>query len=148
MSDLPAYLRDEGGPIILFDGVCNLCNASVQWVIRRDDEAVFRFATLQSEEARRRIEQADPNFPTTDSIVLLDQEGAHIRSEAAIRIARRLGLPWSLMAVFRAIPLPVRDAIYDFVARNRYRWFGRQASCMIPRPGVAQRFLDADEPRG
>ena len=138
-------------PVILFDGVCNLCNAAVRWVVERDLNGRFDFASLQSEAARDRLSGTDP--PTDvhalpDSIVLIDGDGSvHMRSSAAIGIARELGFPWSLFAVVKVVPRPLRDAVYRFVARNRYRWFGRRDTCSVPAPDVAARFLDADELR-
>ena len=136
-------------PIILFDGVCNLCNSAVQWVIERDKEGRFDFASLQSDavstelEGRLGTEETDA---LPDSIVLLDSEGVHIRSEAALRIARRLGSPYTLLRLGVVLPRPIRDAVYDLIARNRYRWFGRRDTCMTPTPDLAVRFLDAGEP--
>jgi len=137
-------------PTILFDGVCNLCNASVAWVIRRDPSARFAFAPLQSRVAAGILAAA--GVPATsdsrpDSIVLVDASGVYTRSDAAIRIARALGFPWSLAAAFIVVPRPLRDAGYALVARNRYRWFGVRVggACMAPTPELRSRFLDADE---
>ena len=136
-------------PVILFDGVCNLCNTAVQWVIGRDKDRRFDFASLQSEAARRELERIlDENEidALPDSIVLIDSDGVHTRSVAALRIGRALGRPWGLFSLGVFVPRPIRDAIYDLVARNRYRWFGRRDTCMMPTPDIAARFLDADEP--
>ena len=136
-------------PVILFDGVCNLCNSAVQWVIERDKDRRFDFASLQSDAARRELEKilgGDEIDALPDSIVLIDSDGVHTRSAAALRIARGLGRPFTLFRLGRVLPRPIRDAIYDLIARNRYRWFGRRESCMTPTPDVAARFLDAAEP--
>ena len=144
--------RDSGDapatPVVLFDGVCNLCNGWVRWIIPRDPRGVFRFASLQSQAARDALRQGRHDDPAAlpDSIVLLDEQGLHVESDAVLRIARRLGLPYSLLAASRIVPRVLRDAVYRTVARNRYRWFGRRESCMLPPPGVASRFLDAVEP--
>lgn len=133
-------------PLILFDGVCNLCNSTVQWVIKRDREEQFRFATLQSAAARRELETVmgpEKVNELPDSIVLLDRDGVHVRSSAALRIARALGPPYTLLGVGWVLPRPIRDAVYDLIARNRYRWFGRRDTCMTPAPNLAARFLDA-----
>ena len=137
-------------PIILFDGVCNLCNSAVQWVIERDKEGRFDFATLQSDAARRELgkvmdEKEIDALP--DSIVLLDSDGVHVRSAAALRIVRGLRSPYVLLRLGIVLPRPIRDAVYDFIARNRYGWFGRRDTCMTPTPDFAARFLDAAEPR-
>jgi predicted DCC family thiol-disulfide oxidoreductase YuxK len=128
--------------VILFDGVCNLCNGAVAWVIERDTRAYFRFASLQSSAARSALSAAGAPAIMPDSIVLLDADGVHVRSDAALRIAAALGMPWSLLSVARIVPRFVRDAVYDYIARNRYRWFGRRDACMLPAAGVADRFLD------
>ena len=133
-------------PVVLFDGVCNLCNASVRFILARDRRQVFRFAALQSRAARRALETAGAGPAGLDSVVLVDDRGVHTQSEAVLRIAARLGLPWSLLAAGRVLPRGVRDAIYASVARHRYRWFGRRDACPRPTPALRARFLDADEP--
>lgn len=135
------------GPVILFDGVCNLCNAAVTWVIERDRRARFRFASLQSAAAESLLREAGAAGPLPDSIVVVDAGGVHVRSEAALRIASGLGFPWSLAAAGRILPRGLRDRLYAWVARNRYRWFGRRDSCMVPSAALAARFLDATEMR-
>ena len=137
-------------PLILFDGVCNLCNSTVQWVIERDNEGRFDFATLQSDAARRELEKImgeEEIDALPDSIVLLDSDGVHVRSAAALRILRGLGSRFALLRLAVVLPRPIRDVVYNLIARNRYRWFGRRDTCMTPRPDLAARFLDADEPR-
>ncbi len=132
-------------PLLLFDGVCNLCNAAVQWIIRRDRRERLLFASLQSDVATRELERAGTSQDRLpDSLVLIDERGVHTRSRAAIRVARLLGLPWSLAVVFVIIPPPLRDWAYGVIARNRYRWFGRRDACMMPTPELRERFLDAD----
>ncbi len=136
-------------PVILFDGVCNLCNSAVRWVIERD-KGRFDFASLQSDAARRELEKVlgrDEIDALPDSIVLLDSDGVHVRSAAALRITRELGSRFGLLRLGIVLPRPIRDLIYDLIARNRYRWFGRRDTCMTPTPDIAARFLDADEPR-
>lgn len=133
-------------PLVLFDGVCNLCNGAVQWILRQDRRGVFRFASLQSEAARAALRDAGAEGPLPDSVVVLDERGVHTRSSAAFAIARGLGLPWSLLAVAAVLPRPVRDAAYALIAANRYRWFGVRETCTVPTPELKARFLDADEP--
>lgn len=130
------------GSVILFDGVCNLCNASVNFVIDRDPGGAFRFAALQGEAGRRVQEERDLAGEGLDSVVLVEEGVVYTRSTAALRIARRLGFPWSMLAVLLVLPESVRDWFYDVVARNRYRWFGRRESCRVPTPEVMGRFLD------
>ncbi len=137
-------------PVILFDGVCNLCNSAVQWVIERDKEGRFDFAALQSSAARRELEaimSAGEIDALPDSIVLLDSDGVHTRSAAALRIVRGLGSRYALLRLGIILPRPIRDAIYNLIARKRYGWFGRRDACMTPSPDLAARFLDAAEPR-
>ncbi len=129
--------------MVLFDGVCNLCDRSVQFVLHHDRKGEFRFASLQSAAARSLVGEATASG--LGSVLLVDEAGVHTKSEAALRIAARLGAPWSWLSVFRLVPRPIRDGVYGFVARNRYRWFGRKDACPLPPPDVRARFLDAGE---
>jgi predicted DCC family thiol-disulfide oxidoreductase YuxK len=128
-------------PILLFDGVCNLCNASVQWVLLRDKKAQFRFAALQSEIGQQLLQRHGLASEHFDTVVLAVGETIFLRSDAPLEIVRRLGGAWQLLYGFKIVPRPLRDALYNFVARNRYRWFGRQETCMLPRPEWKARFL-------
>ena len=127
--------------IVLFDGVCNLCNGSVQFLLRRDRRRRFRFAALQSAAGQALLEEYGLPTQILPTIVVLEGGQARVRSDAALHLARRLPWPWPALAVFRILPRPLRDALYSFVARHRYRWFGRTESCMLPTPDVADRFL-------
>ena len=134
-------------PIMLYDGVCNLCNGSVQFVLKRDRHHVLRFCALQSATAPRLL--ADFETPTfqagagaLDTIYLLDKGRLYDRSSAALRIAWKLKFPWPLLAMFLIVPKPLRDAVYNWVGRNRYRWFGRSETCQIPDAAARQYFLD------
>lgn len=127
-------------PVILFDGVCNLCNSSVQWIIRRDGRARFRFASLQSSYAQNLPLLQGLVLP--DSLVLIADGKVYVKSSAALRIAGLLGFPWLLLKGGLIIPRFIRDAVYDFIARNRYRWFGKQEFCMMPSPELKSRFID------
>lgn len=128
-------------PIILFDGVCNLCNASVQWVLRRDRAGQFRFAALQSETGQRLLAAQGLEQVSFDTVVLVHGDHIFTRSDAALEVARRLGSPWSWLVILRWIPRRLRDAVYNWVARHRYRWFGRQEACLLPRPEWKERFV-------
>src|SRR6266550_905019 len=121
-------------PVILFDGVCNLCNGFVRFVIARDPAARFRFAALQSDSARRLLARLDGLGGNPDSVVLVDRGRVYTRSSAALRIARGLPFPWSLARALIVVPRPLRDWVYDRVARHRYRWFGRKDVGMMPTP--------------
>ena len=128
-------------PIVLFDGVCNLCNGAVQLILRHDPAGRFRFASLQSpagEEIQTRL-GIDPK--ALDSIVLVEGERWYRESDAALRIAARMSGAWRALGVLRLLPRPLRDALYRWVARNRYRWFGKQETCWLPTPELRERFL-------
>jgi predicted DCC family thiol-disulfide oxidoreductase YuxK len=126
--------------VLLFDGVCTLCNGFVPFVIERDPAGRFQFAPLQSDAAVRLLGVAPPLLP--DSLVLLEDGRLFTRSTAALRVARGLRFPWPLAYVLVAVPRPMRDWVYDVVARNRYRWFGRRDVCMVPTPELRSRFLN------
>ena len=128
---------------ILFDGVCNLCNGFVRFVIARDPAARFRFAPLTSPAATLVLRQAGVSRPLPDSIVFIEDGKAYVRSDAALRIARGLRFPWPLLYAFVIVPRVIRDGIYDAIAARRYRWFGRQDVCMVPAPELRERFLDS-----
>jgi predicted DCC family thiol-disulfide oxidoreductase YuxK len=128
--------------LIVFDGVCNLCNGLVQFVIARDPAGRFQFAAVQSASARRMLELHNAPEPLPDSIALVEEGRVFTRSTAALRIARRLPFPWPLTTVLLAVPRPVRDSMYDLVARSRYRWFGQRRQCMVPSPALRSRFLE------
>ena len=127
--------------LVLFDGVCNLCTASVQFIIRHDRAAMFYFAPLQSEIGREicRSQGLDP--ADVQTFVLISRGRMLVRSDAAIEVVSRFGGAWRFLTVLRLIPRVARDRIYSTIARNRYRWFGRTDACMIPTPDVKARFL-------
>jgi len=137
-------------PLILFDGVCNLCNSAVQWVIDRDGEGRYAFASLQSEVAQRRLREVltpEQIEALPDAIILLDDVGVHTESTAALRISRGLGFPSRALGAGLIIPRMFRDVVYRWIARSRYRWFGRKNTCMVPASHLTHRFLDAGESR-
>ena len=126
-------------PVVLFDGVCNLCNGSVVFIIRRDPRGVFRFAPLQSPAAASLLGERAGTLP--DSLVLVENGRLYTRSDAVLRIVRRLRQPWPLASALVELPAPLRDWLYAWVARNRYRWFGKRDVCMVPTPELQARFL-------
>lgn len=128
-------------PIVLFDGVCNLCNGVVNFLIEHDPQHQFRFAALQSATGQRLLAEY-PALATIDSIVLIENDRAYVKSDAALYIARRLKAPWSWLYLWRGLPRSWRDNIYDYVARNRYRFFGRMEACRVPSPALKALFLD------
>jgi predicted DCC family thiol-disulfide oxidoreductase YuxK len=137
----------DAGPVVLFDGVCSLCSGTVQWLLARDHAARFRFAALESEAAQLLLTPYLGGEERPDSLVLIDADGMHLRSDAALRIARGLGGPWALCSLARVVPRALRDAMYRLIARNRYAWFGRKDQCFLPSPAMAGRFLDSGESR-
>lgn len=130
-------------PIIFFDGVCNLCNSSVNFVIDRDPHGKFKFAALQSEVAKKVLASTNIQPQDLESIVFFDGNQAFRKSRAALEVARRMRGLWPLLYVFIVVPGFLRDVVYDFIARNRYKWFGKQVACRIPTPELKSRFLDS-----
>lgn len=128
-------------PLVLFDGVCNFCNATVNFLIRQDKAARLRFLPLQSEFGQQLLEEY--NLPKThfDSFVFIKKGKAYISSSAGLKVIRELPWYWKWVQALWVIPKPIRDALYNFIARNRYRWFGRKDQCMIPTPELRNRFI-------
>jgi predicted DCC family thiol-disulfide oxidoreductase YuxK len=141
-------MEESAHPILLFDGVCNLCNGSVQFIIRRDPKARFRFASLQSEAGQRYLDELRIDRQAVDSVILIEGDRWSKEGDAALRIARLLPGPWKALTVFRLLPRPLRDRLYRLVARNRYRWFGKRESCWLPTPELRGRFLDSQPGSG
>ena len=127
--------------IILFDGVCNLCNATVNFVIKRDKNGVFRFAALQSEIGKELALEFNIDTSQSDSIILIDNEKCYIKSSAALHISKQLSGGYPLLFGFMIIPTFIRNWVYDFVARNRYQWYGKRESCMVPTKKMKEKFL-------
>jgi predicted DCC family thiol-disulfide oxidoreductase YuxK len=128
-------------PIILFDGYCLLCNAAVRTVIRNDPKGRFKLATLQSDAGRALLNKYDFR-DNSDSVILIEEQRLFIESEAALRIARNLKCYWPLYWLMVWWPRRLRNAMYRIVARNRYRWFGRQDFCMVPDQDISSRFIE------
>ncbi len=127
--------------IILFDGVCNLCNGFVQFVIKRDPHAKFKFGTLQSNKAIELLLPHHINPEELNSVIFIENNKVYTQSDAAIKIAQHLGSAWPLAASLLIIPKFIRNAVYRFIAKNRYRWFGKKMQCMVPSPDLKSRFL-------
>jgi predicted DCC family thiol-disulfide oxidoreductase YuxK len=132
---------DPGTPIVLFDGVCNLCHGVVQFVIRHDPNARFRFASQQSEAGRALLESHQ--LPEMTSVVLILNGRALLKSDAVLELARLLPAPWTWAVAFKFVPMRLRDFVYDLVARSRYSIFGKKDACWLPTPDLRGRFLDA-----
>jgi predicted DCC family thiol-disulfide oxidoreductase YuxK len=127
--------------VLLFDGVCNLCNGFVRFVIERDPHARIKFAPLQSAIADDLLASHRNQVRLPDSVVLVEDGRLFVRSTAALRVARHLRFPWFLARILLIVPSPLRDWVYDWIARNRYAWFGKRDTCMVPTPDVLARFL-------
>jgi predicted DCC family thiol-disulfide oxidoreductase YuxK len=127
--------------IIFFDGVCNLCNGFVQFVINHDPKGYFRFASLQSEEAKPYLKDFKYPADELNSVVLFEKGKFYNKSTAALHIFKKLSGAWPTFFATIIVPRFIRDGVYDFIAANRYRWFGKQESCMLPTPELKQRFL-------
>lgn len=128
--------------IVVFDGLCNFCSKSVEFIIKQDKKAIFRFAAIQSRTGGELIRQfgMDPNDIKT--FMLVKGGKAYMRSEAVLQIVKQFQAPWRFLSVLRLIPRPVRDWAYTLFANNRYRWFGKMEKCMVPSPDINARFLD------
>lgn len=129
-------------PLVIFDGVCNLCEASVNFIIRHDPDGVFRFVPSQTPLGEALQQQYGLNTSSLDTVVLVRDGEAFTESEAAAQIAREFGGPWRLLGWVRFVPRPLRDWVYRRIAANRYAWFGRKDVCMLPTPEIRSRFLE------
>jgi predicted DCC family thiol-disulfide oxidoreductase YuxK len=128
--------------LILFDGVCNLCAWSVRFIIERDPKAIFHFAALQSDLGQKLMTEHGLDPEALSSFVLIQNGIAHTESSAALHVARQLTWPWSWAYILIVLPKPLRDAVYRFISRNRYRWFGQADSCLMPTPELRARFVE------
>lgn len=127
-------------PIILFDGECNFCDSSVQFIIKNDSKGIFHFASLQSDTGQELLKKHD--VPSDiDSMILIEGDKVYYKSAAALRICRHLKGAWKLLYALLIVPRPIRNIVYDFIAKNRYKWFGKKESCMLPSPSVRARFI-------
>ena len=133
--------RTAGMSIVLFDGVCNLCNTAVDFIIRHDSRGKFLFASLQSAAGQELLRHYQLPTESYDSMVLLKQGKLYLRSEAALTIAAELPGGWRLFGIFKLVPVFLRDAVYNFIARNRFRFWGKKESCRLPTPEERSRFL-------
>jgi predicted DCC family thiol-disulfide oxidoreductase YuxK len=129
----------DGKLIVLFDGICNFCNAWVRLIIRDDRKDIFRFASLQSETGKKLLDAA--HIPASESVVLIENGKYYFHSSAALLIASHLTGWWKLMLVFYILPKFIRDTAYNLIARNRYKWFGKREDCMMPGEKIRNKFL-------
>ena len=138
---LPDIPKDK--QLILFDGVCNLCSASVQFILQHDKKEHFVFSSLQGKTGTEIITHFNIDTAKTDSILLYTgNENLHVESTAALRIASKLGFPLNMLRIFIILPPFIRNAVYRFIARNRYKWFGKTTSCFLPSKALQARFVD------
>jgi len=128
--------------VIFFDGVCNLCNASVQFAIERDNKNLFKFTALQGEYSKAVLPKFNVGLNQLNSIILLEDGQLYTKSTAALKIAKKLNGLWPTLYVFILVPKFIRDWFYDIIAKNRYKWWGRQESCWLPTPELKQRFIN------
>jgi predicted DCC family thiol-disulfide oxidoreductase YuxK len=135
-------MEPQEHPVILFDGVCNLCNGAVQFVIARDPKKNFRFASLQSSYGQAIAQKA--NMPTKEfnSFILFEKGLIYTHFTGALKVTKKLSGGWPLLYLFIIVPKFIRDAIYNFIGKNRYRWFGKQETCWVPTPDIKLLFLD------
>ncbi len=128
-------------PIILFDGLCNLCNATVQFILRWENKENINFANLQSDFGKKKLLKHSLPTEDFDTIVLLEGENIYFRSNAILGILSYLKFPWPLLKIFYSIPPSIRDSLYTWIANNRYSWFGRSEQCILPNSNLESRFL-------
>lgn len=133
---------DKNQPTIIFDGICNFCNSSVNFIIARDPEGKFSFAPMQGESAKALIKQYGIDSPDLDTFLLIKNGKLYQRTDAALEITKDLKGHWRCLRVFLVVPAPVRDIFYRLLAKNRYRLFGKREVCMVPTSEIRQRFLD------
>ncbi|MBI9041394.1 thiol-disulfide oxidoreductase DCC family protein [Lutibacter sp.] len=131
----------EGKSIIFFDGVCNLCNSSVNFIIKHDKKKHFLFASLQSDAAKEILLQYNSKKIIFDSIILIEANKIYEKSTAALKIAKHLNNGYFLLYIFIVIPVFIRDYVYNYIAKNRYKWYGKKDSCMIPTKELKDRFI-------
>jgi len=128
-------------PIILFDGVCNFCNAIVNFIIKQDKKNVFLFCALQSDSGKKLLEEYKIDWKANDSFVVIENKKAYQKSNAALKLYNKLPWYWKWIQIFWIFPKFIRDAVYNFIAKNRYKWFGKKEECMIPTKEVREKFL-------
>ena len=128
--------------VIFFDGLCNLCNGAVQFVIERDQKNVFQFASLQSDFAKVELQNFDVDLSQMSSFILLEKGKLYQKSTAALRVAKKLKGLWPLLYAFIIVPPFIRNGVYNYIAKNRYKWFGKKESCWVPTPELKNRFFN------
>jgi len=133
---------ERSHPVILFDGVCNLCSGAVQFIIKHDRKKLFRFASLQSKFGEEVMKHFDLPVDQYNSFILLEKEKIYTRSKGALKVAKKLNGLYFLLYAFIIVPRFIRDAVYNFIARKRYNWFGKKETCWIPTPELKNLFIE------
>jgi predicted DCC family thiol-disulfide oxidoreductase YuxK len=128
-------------PVILFDGVCNFCNGAINFVLKHDRKGIFRFAALQSQAGQKLLKQYHLSTNDFESFILIDDGQVYKKSSASLRVLNKLPWYWKEIQILKIIPRIFSDAIYDFIAKHRYKWFGKKEQCMVPTPEIRSRFL-------
>lgn len=136
------YKHEGVKPILLFDGVCTMCNRLVTFVIRRDPKGKFFFASLQSVTGQRLLQRVKLPTANLNTFVLIEGNRYYTKSTAVLHLFKKLGYLWGLLYLLMIVPRPLRDMVYHWIARNRYKWFGKKDQCMMPTPDIKERFLD------
>jgi predicted DCC family thiol-disulfide oxidoreductase YuxK len=129
-------------PVVLFDGVCNLCNAAVKFIIKRDKKDLFRFASLQSTVGQEVMKKYSLSTESFNSFVLVEKGKVYTKSAGALMVAKQLSGGWPLLSAFMIVPRFIRDAVYNFIANNRYKWFGKKDECWVPTHALQSKFID------
>jgi predicted DCC family thiol-disulfide oxidoreductase YuxK len=137
------YMTMDASNVVVFDGVCNLCNGAVSFILSHERDHLIQFAAAQSASGRELLLRHGLDPSDITSFVFIKGDVAYVRSDAAIEVALHLRLPWRVFCVLRVLPRRLRDSIYHLVAQNRYRWFGKRERCTVPTPEVRSRFLGA-----
>jgi len=150
VSDDPVFKRikdpdflfvESNHPIILFDGLCNFCNGAINFVLKQDKKGIFRFAPLQPEAGQKLLKQYNLSTKDFESFVLIDDGKVYKKSAASLRVMNKLPWYWKEVQILWIVPSFIRNAIYDFIAKNRYKWFGKKEQCMMPTSELRSRFL-------
>lgn len=142
MNKVESTISTDQFPILLFDGVCSFCNSTVQFIIKRDPHANVRFAALQSEVGQQLLAQFKLDPTALSTAVWIENNKAYTKADVGLKASRYLNGLWPLATIFYLIPRPLRNRVYNLIATNRYRWFGKKDQCMIPTPEIRSRFLD------
>ncbi len=139
-------MKNAKSPILLFDGICNLCNGTVQFIIKRDPKGKLKFAALQSESGQALLKKFGLPTDHFDTFIFIKEEKYYLKSRAVLEVLKELGGVWKIFYVFLYLPHPVRDFVYDIVAKSRYKIFGKKDKCMLPSLEIEERFLKSETP--